>query len=253
MNEADVLKEFEIEGLSEAYLSGADLFEANLSGVDFSRADLSDCDLCGANLSGADLSEVNLSNSNLVNANLAKANLDGANLNGANLDGADLNGANLNGANLDGADLSLIRPSGANFSGANLSGAELSGVDLSGVNLLGVMGLASMKEEMEMLVLLREAIKQESFEFDMGDWHGDEYPERSSFADFLNTCGTTHCGAGYCQVKLAREGNPVALISAAVAGSYAIPSMARLFYSPKDEFTAYLDKLISGECPLLQR
>jgi hypothetical protein len=110
-----------------------------------------------------------------------------------------------------------------------------------------------MKEEMEMLILLREAIRQESFEFDMSHWHGETYPDISSFESFLNTCGTTHCSAGFCQAELARRKNPLALISAEVAGSYAIPSMARLFTSSKEEFTAYLDKLISGEEPLLQR
>jgi len=213
MNEAVLLEKYKLETLSGANLSGAHLYGADLRGVD----------LHGANLSGADLSE------------------------------SSLHGTNLSGTDLSGTDLSWVRPSGANLSGANLSGADLSGANFSGANLLGVLGLASMKEEMEMLILLREAIRQESFEFDMGDWHGDEYPERSSFADFLSTCGTTHCGAGFCQVKLAERGNPIALTSTSAAGSYAIPSMARLFSASKEEFIVYLDKLISGECPLLQR
>ena len=208
MNEADVLKEFEIEGLSGAFLYGADL-------------------------RGADLHEVNLSR--------------------AYLRGADLTDCNLSGANLSGAILSE-----AILSGAILSGANLSGVNLSGVNLSGVTGLASMEEEMRMLVLLREQIRKEAFEFDMGDWHGEDeaegvYFDESSFDSLLNTCGTTHCGAGFCQVELARRKNPLALISAGVAGSYAIPSMAWLFSSSNDKFLEYLDDLISGECPLLQR
>jgi len=113
-----------------------------------------------------------------------------------------------------------------------------------------------MEEETSMLVLLREAIKQESFEFNMGWWGGgyeQDDPNVSSFTEFLSTCGTTHSGASYCRVALAREENPIALTSAPVAGSYAIPSMAWLFSSSKEQFVEHLDKLISGECPLLQR
>jgi len=256
MNEADVLKEFEIEGLSEAYLSGADLYEANLSGVDLSRADLCDCDLVGADLSGA-----NLRCASLHDANLSRADLRGANLSEAELMGADLSGANLSGADLSRANLFEANLHDADLRGANLSGTNLFDTNLSGADLLGVTGLASMKEEMEMLILLREQIRKESFVFSMDHfhgelsnyWHGEESPNNSSFDSLLNTCGTTHCGAGFCQVELAKEGNPIALTSASIVGSYAIPSMAWLFPSSKEEFIVYLDKLISGECPLLQR
>jgi len=213
MDETELLEEYEIETLSGAYL-------------------------CGANLRGTDLHKANLSGTYLHEADLYKADLSGADLRHADLSGAYLYKANL---------------SGADLSGVDLSGADLSDANLSGANLLGVLGLASIKEEMEMLILLREAIRQESFEFDMEYWHGGESPDKSSFTDFLNTCGTTHCGAGYCQVKLAREGNPIALASASIVGSYAIPSMAWLFSASKEEFIEHLDKLISGECPLLQR
>jgi len=234
-----------------------------LSGADLSRADLSHCDLSGADLSGANLSGADLHEANLCGANLSRtiltgvdlheANLSGANLSGALLFGVDLCKANLSGADLPGVDLCKANLSGADLSGADLSGVDLCKANLSGANLLGVQGLASMKEEMEMLILLREQIRQEAFEFDMSHWHGEAYPDISSFESFLNTCGTTHCSAGFCQAELARRKNPLALISAEVAGSYAIPSMVQLFTSSKEEFTEHLDKLISGECPLLQR
>jgi len=232
MNEAKLLETYELETLSWANLSWANLFDANLA----------DCDLYGTDLSRANLSKANLSGANLSESTLFRANLSSANLLGANLAGAHLVESNL---------------SGANLSGVNLSRANLSESNLSNANLLGVQGLASMKEEMEMLVLLREQIRQESFEFDMSHWHAwDEEiadVDRFSFESFLETCGTSHCGAGFCQVKLAEEGNPIALTSAPVAGSHAIPSMAWLFTSPKERFIEHLDKLISGEKPLLQR
>jgi len=238
MDEAALLKKYKLETLSGANLSGADL----------SRVDLHKVDLCGADLSGA-----NLCGAYLYRADLSGANLSGVNLCGANLSGASLANTNLSGADLSGGDLSWVRPSGANLSGANLSRVNLSGADLSGANLLGVLGLASMQEEMAMLVLLREAIKQESFEFDMDDWHREANFDESYFTGFLETCGTAHCGAGFCQVELAKRRNPIALVSAKVAGSYAIPSMARLFYREKVEFLGYLDDLVSGKEPLLQR
>ena len=218
MNEPELLSRYKLETLSGANLSGCYLSGCYLYGVDLSGANLS-----GANLSGTDL---------------RKAKLLGANLNDCDLSGTDLSWANLRNADLTDCDL---------------YGADISRANLSGANLLGVQGLASMKEEMEMLILLREAIRQELFEFDMSHWHGDEIPDTSSFESFLNTCGTTHCASGFCQVKLAKEGNPIALTLTSIVGSYAIPSMAWLFSSSKEQFVVYLDKLISGECPLLQR
>jgi len=218
MNEAELLSRYKLETLSGANLSGCYLSGCYLYGVDLSGANLS-----GANFSGTDL---------------RKAKLLGANLNDCDLSGTDLSWANLHNADLTDCDL---------------YGADLSKANLSGANLLGVQGLASMKEEMEMLILLREQIREEAFEFDMLHWHGCEDTDESSFERLLNTCGTTHCGAGFCQVKLAEDKNPIALTSAGVAGSYAIPSMVQMFTSSKQEFIEHLDKLISGEKPLLQR
>jgi len=233
MDEAAVLATYALETLSGANLDGADLSWANLAGANLSSACLSKADLSGVKLPGA----------NLCGANLRGADLFRANLHEANLSGADLRGANLSFANL----------SGANLSGADLYKSYLPEANLSGANLLGVQGLASMKEEMETLILLREQIRQESFEFDMEHSHGGESPDKSSFESFLNTCGTTHCASGFCQVKLAKEGNPIALTSASIVVGYAIPSMAWLFSSSNDKFIEHLDKLISGEEPLLQR
>jgi len=113
-----------------------------------------------------------------------------------------------------------------------------------------------MEEEIEMISLLREAIRKKSFLFYMSYSHEDngaEIPDTSSFAAYLRTCGTTHCAGGFCQVELAKRGNPLALTSAAIAGSYAIPSTARFFASSDSEFTVYLDKIISGSESLLNR
>jgi hypothetical protein len=81
------------------------------------------CDLSGANLSDADLSGVNLFGCDLSRANLSDAYLSGANLFGCDLFGCDLSDANLSRANLSGCDLSR-----ANLSRAYLSDATLSGV-----------------------------------------------------------------------------------------------------------------------------
>ena len=241
MSKDDVLDKYKFERLSKA-----NLYLGNLSKVVLYEADPHEVDLSGADLSGDDLS----------GTDLRLANLRGANLSGVNISRASLYGANLSGANLSGADLRWTNLRGANLTAANLSGADLATTYLAKSNLSRVVGLSSMEEEMRMLGLLREAMRQESFVFNMNQWHGENeesYPDQSSFREFLNTCGTIHCGAGFCQVKLAEEGNPIALTSTSIVGSYAIPSMAWLFASSKEWFIAYLDKLISGEEPLLQR
>ena len=222
MNKEQILAEYDIQTLSGANLWRADLAEADLSGVNLCYADLSWANLSGANLNGANPWEADLSH-----ANLTEANLSGACLYGADLTGADL-------------------------SGADLTGADLWGADLTGANLSGVRGLASFDEEMRMLCLLRKAIRDESFVLDTKHWHIPSLDESSS-ESILRTCGTTHSGAGFCQVELARQGHPAALLSTPVAGSYAIPSMAHLFFSEEDEFIKHLDKLIAGEIPLLKR
>jgi len=267
MTATDVLEKYKLKRLSEADLSGCDLAGADLRYAHLHGTNFSGANLTATNLSATGLYRADLHDANLSGADLSKANLGGANFSGANLSGADLSdstlrwtnlrGANLSNANFTEAGLWETDLSGANLSGCNFSRANLSEADLSGANLLGALGLASMQEEMEMLILLRKEIREESFDLDMDQWHGrgkdDSHLDMYSFATFLDTCGTTHCGAGFCQVTLARRKNPIALISAKVAGSYAIPSMARLFYAEKGEFIAYLDDLISGKEPLLQR
>ena len=247
--------------LSRTYLQGANLCSsnlsrANLSGADISGAKLRSAKLRGANLCSSNLSRANLSGADISGANLYDANLFEANLHGAKLSGADLRSANLAGADLLGASLAGADLAGASLAGANLTGANLHSTNLRRANLLGVLGISSMEEEMEMIVLLREAIRKKSFLFYMSYSHeedGEEIPDTSSFANFLNTCGTTHCAGGFCQVELAKRGNPLALTSAAIAGSYAIPSTAQFFASSDSEFTVYLDKILSGSESLLNR
>jgi hypothetical protein len=118
----------EIETLTGAYLTRADLTGANLF-----RANLTGADLTGANLFRADLTRADLTRANLTGAYLSDADLTGANLTGAYLTRADLTGADLSDADLTGADLF-----GANLTGANLFRAYLTGADLTGANLKDV-------------------------------------------------------------------------------------------------------------------
>ncbi len=80
------------------------------------KADLSNARLSGSNLWGADLREANLSGANLSGANLSEADL-----RRANLSGADLREANLSGADLSGADLSNANVNGAIYTMEQLS------------------------------------------------------------------------------------------------------------------------------------
>jgi len=97
--------------LTEANLSGKNLYRANLSGVNLLRANLShavltEADLSNANLSGAFLLGVHLNDANLAGANLTDADLTQANLLDTNLTRATLFNANLTDANLYRTDLS---------------------------------------------------------------------------------------------------------------------------------------------------
>jgi uncharacterized protein YjbI with pentapeptide repeats len=128
--------------LSQARLSGADLFYADLSKADLSGADLSHASLYGADLSDAILEDTNLSDAALAsysshNADLNHAVLQGANLTSANLINAKLSDAYLTSANLSRAALYEANLSRAYMKNANLSRAKLSGADLSGADLQG--------------------------------------------------------------------------------------------------------------------
>jgi len=252
VNKAQLLKERKLKSLSWANLSQADLSGANLF----------DHDLRFSNLSEANLSKTTLRKANLFGADLPRANLHGADLSEADLRHADLSDTNLSKVNLSGADLFRANLSGADLREANLHGADFFGVKLSGVSFLGVLGLASMEEEMSMIILLREEIRKESFVFNMShfhgklrEWHGERSPDNSSFERLIETCGNIHDASGFCQVELAKRRNPLALVSTTVASSYAMPSLMWLFApSPsEDKFLAYLDDLISGKESLLQR
>jgi len=132
-------------------LSGGDLSHANLSNANLRQANLSEVDLTNANLSGTQLYDARLTNSVLRELDLSETGLIGADLGGADLTGTKLRrgtlwGVNLITAKLVGADLSgacltadkLSKNDplpAARLNGADLTGADLSDADLSGVNL----------------------------------------------------------------------------------------------------------------------
>jgi len=141
--------------LSNANLSGKDLFrvnlyKANLQGANLESSDLTQSNLAGANFQGANLKystliQSNLTGANLQNANLLfaqlrqailfNANLQRANLQKAILASTDLQIANLQEADLQGANLSNANLHTANFIKANLLEANLSNTNLYGANL----------------------------------------------------------------------------------------------------------------------
>jgi hypothetical protein len=71
--------------LSQADLSGIQIFDANLEGAELVGADLSGCDLTHCNFKGADLTRAKIANSRLWNVDLTGANLSEADLRGSDL------------------------------------------------------------------------------------------------------------------------------------------------------------------------
>jgi uncharacterized protein YjbI with pentapeptide repeats len=126
--------------LSGANLSQADLSGANLFGADLSRADLSGAHLSGANLGEtrlleADFRGADLSGTYLGWADLYKADLSRADLGEADLKGAALTDAHLGEANLSGADLTEATLVRTDFSNAILTGCSIYGISAWDVNL----------------------------------------------------------------------------------------------------------------------
>lgn len=123
--------------LSEADLSGANLFFADLR-----DANLRDANLRGADLRAANLRTANLNGADLIGAKLRAANLNGAKLRGVQLRGDDLIGAQLRGAYLSGADLCKADLIGADLCEADLSGADLSLADVTDAKFGAGIGLS---------------------------------------------------------------------------------------------------------------
>lgn len=113
--------------LSQADLSGIQIFDANLEGAELVGADLSGCDLTHCNFKGADLTRARIANSRLWNVDLI-----GANLSEADLKGSDLWNARLFNSKIWHADFKDTRSlSRGNFSkGTHRGGAK---IDESGI------------------------------------------------------------------------------------------------------------------------
>lgn len=150
-----------VVNLSEADLSGANLFWANLRGAHLSKVNLSEADLSGL---------VDLRDAHLIRTNLQRTDLIGADLRGAKLIGADLRRAKLSGAHLNNIDLSMADLCGASLIGADLSGADLSNVDLNGVYLFGA---TVTDEQLAQAKSLEGAMMPDGTEFSKENWQAE--------------------------------------------------------------------------------
>ena len=104
-----VIRAVNVDSLSGAGLSGANLRKAYLAGADLSETNLCKADLGVADLTGANLRKARLRRANLAKADLTWADLSGADLRGAILTRASLSRADFRGSNLAEADLTEIR------------------------------------------------------------------------------------------------------------------------------------------------
>lgn len=138
LNNADLRK----CDLSNAVLSGMNLWGTKFAGVTALGANLWGAQLEGADMHGANISSANFERAGLHGADLRKvdasdSNFWGADMAGVVADHADFRACDLRSANLAGADLTRTNLSGADLRGANLAGAKLIGADLDGANLQG--------------------------------------------------------------------------------------------------------------------
>lgn len=124
-----------VPDLSEADLTGANLFRVNLSMANLTKTNLDGANLSGANLTKADLSWANLHRANLGGASLSEALLYYTCLVKADLYGAYLDRANLFAADLRGADLSKADLRNANLVGTNLENATIIDSNIYGINV----------------------------------------------------------------------------------------------------------------------
>ncbi len=120
----------------EAFYSVRDLAWYDLRDIHLNNADLRECKLSNAVLSGMNLWGVKLTGADVSHANLWGALLDGADLRDANLRGANLERASLRGADLRGADLRGANLWGADLSDAKVDHADLADADLRSTNLI---------------------------------------------------------------------------------------------------------------------
>jgi uncharacterized protein YjbI with pentapeptide repeats len=115
-------------------LSDSDLSDAELSGINLWGADIGHAKLVGTNLSGASLLGANFSSARLLSTDLRHANLGIAYLASATLRKARLADANLTGADLFQADFRNAELVGTDFAGAMMNATDLTQTDLSAAN-----------------------------------------------------------------------------------------------------------------------
>lgn len=127
--------------LSGANLDQAELGYADLRGTRLWKTRLAHADLTAARLDDADLADADLRAARISGASLRAALLQGARLHGATLSDADLTDAALDEASLDNAYLSRAQLHGATFDGTRLPGTSLLGTDLTDVDLSRTKGI----------------------------------------------------------------------------------------------------------------
>jgi len=142
----------------------------------------------------------------LRDSNLSGSNLSGSNLSGSNLSGADLSGADLRDSDLRDSDLRDSNLRDSNLRDSNLRNSDLSGSDLRNSNLSDSLRRLLAVPELDKKILA--AIEAGQGKLEMGDWHGQ------------NSCGTTHCRAGWA-VTMAGPAGAVAeaLLGTCAAGA----------------------------------
>jgi len=128
-----------------------------------------------------------------------------------------------------------------NFEIKHWRGAFLSGADLRGAYLRGANGEpikhATPEEAVANLDKVREIILDNEERLNMGGWHDDNEWQKRTCAEEA-VCGTSHCLAGWLQVRSTDDA--VRKLDPHLAGIVSAPVAAKMFFREADEVLAWM-------------
>jgi hypothetical protein len=162
--------------------------------------------------------------------NFRHLNLRGVDLTYSCFHRADFTGADLRGVNFTNADLKEADFTKANLTGADLTGADLCFANLSEANLTDVKGVKFPKRDPNLLSTVASTVLADPQKLIMDNWH--------------NSCGTSHCIAGWAIVLANCRHLETEMVDAFALASYLLGSEATShFYNTRSDALEWIQNL----------